>query len=134
MHCPGPRISQLHFDTVNHSELLHMMDADQLSSILELAKKDEAGFCLRVASDLTVRARGLYDLGSDESVVLYQAFNELLHLSVNQAFNASHGIARYKLEDFLEILVKTAEQRGVGRAMQAALEFVLARSTRGKPE
>ncbi len=111
-----------------------MMDSGQLNAILELAKNDEAGFCLRLAADLTVRVRGLYDLDGEKSIVLYKAFNELLHLTVNQSFNASHGLGRYKLEDFLSILINTAEQRGVGRAMQDALEFVLSRSTRVKRE
>ncbi len=110
------------------------MDAEKLNAILELAKKDEAGFCLRLAADLTVRVRGLYDLDGDKSIVLYKSFNELLHLTINQSFNASHSLGRYKLEDFLEILVNTAEQRGVGRAMQGTLEFLLDRSTRGKRE
>jgi len=106
-----------------------MIPPDRLNAILELAKRDEVGFCLRMAADLTVRVRGLYDLGNDEAVGLYRAFNELLHLIVNQALNAARTRNRYKLEEFFDILINTADQRGVGRAIHGTLEFLLTRNT-----
>jgi len=110
------------------------MDSDKLSTVLELAKRDEAGFCMQLASDFTVRVRGLYDLSSDESVERYKAFNELMHLTVNQALNAARDRKRYSLEDFISILVKSADKNGLGPAIQGAVDIFLTRSMRGKSE
>lgn len=106
-----------------------MVTADKLNAVLGLAKKDEAGFCMRVASDLTVRARGLYSLDGNKAAALFRAFNELQHLVINQALNASRGQARYSLEEFVRIIVGNAEKQGIGHALEDTFDVVLKRST-----
>jgi hypothetical protein len=110
-----------------------MMGSDKLSAILEVAREDEAGFCLQLASDFTVRVRGLYELSSDKSVERYKAFNELMHLTVNQALNAVRDRKRYSLEDFIRILVKSAEKNGLGAAIQGSVDVLLTRNMSRKP-
>lgn len=106
------------------------MESGKLSEVLIRAKCDESDFCLQLASDLTVRARALYELGSEKSVHLYRAFNELMHLTVNQALSAGRGSKRYNLEDFIEILLRTAEKNGLAQAIQGSLDVFLTRNMR----
>jgi hypothetical protein len=106
-----------------------MVTVDKLNAVLDLAKKDEAAFFMRVASDLTVRARGLYGLDSDKAVALYRAFNELMHLVINQSLNASRGQARYGLEEFIRIIAGNAEKQGIGHVLDDTFDVVLKRST-----
>jgi hypothetical protein len=105
-----------------------MMDSEKLSAVLELAKRDEAGFCMQLASDFTVRTRALYARSGEEAIELYKAFNEIMHLTVNQALNAARGGKRYDLEEFINILVKTAEKRGLASAIQGAVDLILTKS------
>lgn len=109
-----------------------MISDEKLAKIFSIAEKDEASFCLQIASDLTVRARSLYSLDGGEMAPFCRAFNELMHLTVNQSLNATRGSNRYQLKDFLRILVRTADKSGVGSAIEASLDIFLARSTRDR--
>lgn len=101
---------------------------EKLNLIIELAEKDEAGFCMRIAADLTVRARSLYDLDGGDSVPFYKAFNELMHFLTFQSLNALHDRKRYDLKYFITMIVKTADKNGLGPVMEGALDVFLARA------
>lgn len=102
-----------------------MITMEKLNLILNLARKDEVGFCIQIAADLTVRARALYGLEGSESVVFYKAFNELMHRAVFQSLNALHDCKRYDLDYFITMMIKDAEKSGLGSVMEGALGVFL---------
>lgn len=101
---------------------------EKLNLIVELATKDESEFCMRIAADLTVRARGLYGLDGGDSVPFYKALNELMHFLIFQSLNAMHNSKRYDLKYFITMIVKTADKSGLGSVMEGALDVFVARA------